>query len=363
VYTPYPFYFPEDTADAPSPLAGIWRDSFGNFEGRVDERGHARMAWTRWDEELQQHTLVASEAFVVPRRKPGMGDRGFLSVRQLDSEGKQPIDRYALLEYSLDEDKLWVWLPHYAPFDEAIRDGDLEGAVFPERDFEFRAALVTSSKEALLEFLEQPRNTRNSGRYDSWPGGRLFGYHSPRALERVAADAKGSLNSNMTIVAGGDSTLKEPRPLARVERLELTGVGILSTTSERLAPADGPAGAVVLPEETPELQAETTRIPATVGTNFGVRFIPIGSPAGERVRLRRVWRMPAPGLVDPTARTPWFETEESVSCEIGRPCVLGWALRFDWELVPGTWTLEVWAGSRRLLMQSFELYPPEPVDR
>jgi hypothetical protein len=31
-------------------------------------------------------------------------------------------------------------------------------------------------------------------------------------------------------------------------------------------------------------------------------------------------------------------------------------------VVPGLWTLELWKGDRRLLVQHFELVPPPPVN-
>lgn len=106
---------------------------------------------------------------------------------------------------------------------------------------------------------------------------------------------------------------------------------------------------------------ETLRVPAVVGTRFGVGFVPRGEPAGARAPLQALWRFPERGLSNPHTRTTTFEWRMALeSCTIGRApwCMVGYPLRHDWELVPGRWTLEIRDGTRTLAERTFELYLP-----
>ena len=51
-----------------------------------------------------------------------------------------------------------------------------------------------------------------------------------------------------------------------------------------------------------------------------------------------------------------FAEESRAVCTAGESCLKGWFLSEEWELVPGTWTLEAWLGDRLVATQSFELY-------
>ena len=106
---------------------------------------------------------------------------------------------------------------------------------------------------------------------------------------------------------------------------------------------------------------EAHRIPATLGTRFGVGFVPRGEPQGARAPVHALWRFPDRGLHNPETRATTFEWKIALeSCTIGRSpyCLIGYPLRHPWELVPGRWTLEIWSGARKLAERSFELYLP-----
>ena len=94
---------------------------------------------------------------------------------------------------------------------------------------------------------------------------------------------------------------------------------------------------------------------ARVGIGFGVRFRSIGERNGERAMLRSVWKIPEPGIVNPTSHDTYRQSVADFSTTIGTNHWRGYAFDASWEVVPGTWTLEIWQGDRKLLEKSFEI--------
>jgi len=109
----------------------------------------------------------------------------------------------------------------------------------------------------------------------------------------------------------------------------------------------------------PEPIAQTTRIPAAVGTRFGIGFVLKGSPAGHIVPYRVAWRYPSAGVTNPETRTTTFEWKSPpYSCALEWPCFAGYPLRYPWELTPGEWKIEIWVEDRKVVETSFELFQP-----
>ena len=105
----------------------------------------------------------------------------------------------------------------------------------------------------------------------------------------------------------------------------------------------------------------TDRIPAAIGTRFGVGYRLRGTPAGATVSVQAFWRFPARGLTNPETRTTIFEWKtRELQCRLeAEPfCLMGYPLQHLWELVPGQWTLEVWVEGKKLAERSFEVYLP-----
>lgn len=105
----------------------------------------------------------------------------------------------------------------------------------------------------------------------------------------------------------------------------------------------------------------TDRIPAAIGTRFGVGYRLRGSPAGSSVSVQAFWRFPALGLANPETRTLTFEwktPELQCPLEAAPFCLMGYPLQHAWELVPGQWTLEIWVEGKKLAERSFEVYLP-----
>jgi len=143
-----------------------------------------------------------------------------------------------------------------------------------------------------------------------------------------------------------------------VDRLELVESGFYDTAKTTVAGTTPSAGAVtggVQELRGLTLLPEPPATSARVGIGFGVRFRSFGARDGERAMLRSVWKIPAPGIVNPTNGSTFRESIADFATTIGSSHVRGYSFDETWEVVRGTWTLEIWQGDRKLLEKSFEI--------
>lgn len=103
---------------------------------------------------------------------------------------------------------------------------------------------------------------------------------------------------------------------------------------------------------------QTARIPARLGTHFGLKFRVVGSPDDAPVALEQRWRFPAPGLRNPQTDNTYRTASGTLEALIGVERFRGYGFDHQWELVPGDWTMEIWSGERKLLSQTFTIYSP-----
>lgn len=144
----------------------------------------------------------------------------------------------------------------------------------------------------------------------------------------------------------------------RVDRLQLLDAGFYDTTQTTVTGTTQAAGAVtgsVKELGEVKLAPEAPATSARVGVGFGVRFRSFGARDGERAMLRSVWKIPEPGIVNPASSTTFRESVAEFATRIGTNHVRGYSFDEPWEIVPGTWTLEIWQGDRQLLEKSFEI--------
>ena len=99
-------------------------------------------------------------------------------------------------------------------------------------------------------------------------------------------------------------------------------------------------------------------IPAKLGTVIGAELTIVGTPRRGKVPLKVVWRYPSPGLTNPDSKTAKTSDEYTDTQLIGEKFPVFWGLTQPWHIVPGTWTLEVWQGERKLVTQQFQLTAP-----
>lgn len=102
----------------------------------------------------------------------------------------------------------------------------------------------------------------------------------------------------------------------------------------------------------PRLTETTHTVPLRPGVMFGFQYRVTGAPSGGAVRIKEVVLFPPGGLRLPGKPPIPLESDEA-TVTIGDTLPLTWKFDNSWELVPGLWTLQVWAGDRKLVEQSF----------
>jgi hypothetical protein len=149
-----------------------------------------------------------------------------------------------------------------------------------------------------------------------------------------------------------DAAAQEPR----VERLEIIGAGFLSyvQAGERTDAPDAVGRKVIRPRNM-QFIADPPASTAQIGTSFGVRYLVVGQPRLADVKLRTVWKIPAPGLKEPQNGKTFTESAADITTQIGTAQLSGYGFNEAWEIVPGTWVLQIWQGDRKLLEHPFAI--------
>ena len=150
-------------------------------------------------------------------------------------------------------------------------------------------------------------------------------------------------------------SLGEAAAQAKVDRIEIVETGLYAAETALIehAPLTATGQRNVLSKTT--LIAPATRIEAKVGVHFGLRYRVIGRPNNATVKLTSVTQYPVPGLKKPGTQTVQDRGEHSLFATIGAINYRGYVFEHDWELVPGTWTFELWDGKRKLASQTFDV--------
>jgi hypothetical protein len=145
---------------------------------------------------------------------------------------------------------------------------------------------------------------------------------------------------------------------SKVDRAEIVEAGIYraETKSVELAPGTATRQRNILSDTT--LLAPTTRIEAKIGVHFGIRYRLVGRPNNTTIKLMSVTQYPAPGLKNPKADSNQLRGEHALFATIGQINYRGYVFEQDWEIVPGTWTFELWDGKRKLVSQAFDVIKP-----
>jgi hypothetical protein len=102
----------------------------------------------------------------------------------------------------------------------------------------------------------------------------------------------------------------------------------------------------------------TTRVPAKLGTTFGVKFRPDGKMPDGVANFRVIWRAPDPGIPDATTGKPRRDDGCAYAYRMGVTTFQGFRFERPAELIPGLWALEIWHGDRKLLAYGFTVYKP-----
>jgi hypothetical protein len=163
----------------------------------------------------------------------------------------------------------------------------------------------------------------------------------------------GALASLALFAAGGASAQH-----GKLDRLEVIKSGLYTANVARRDSALGtPTGRASI-VESPSFYSDETRVPAQLGIRFGFQYRLIGSPQGQEARLRGVWRIPEPGIVNPANGNTYRESARDFTAAIGDTQIHGYGFDQPWEIVEGEWVLEIWHNERLLASRSFVVGKP-----
>lgn len=144
-----------------------------------------------------------------------------------------------------------------------------------------------------------------------------------------------------------------------VQRVEISNAGIYRVEVDGVEPAPNSALGVFKTVRNPTLVERTERVAGVKGTNFGFNFQIAGAPAGELITIRFVTRFPPPGLRDPRTGKVLLTSENDRPYRIGELAFRSYAFDEEWEIVPGTWSLEFWYGGKLVGAQKFQVVKAE----
>jgi len=139
----------------------------------------------------------------------------------------------------------------------------------------------------------------------------------------------------------------------KVERVEIVETGVYRVEVAKTTQAAGTARGVQDELANVTLASNTTTVPARIGTKFGVRYRVVGSPNRASVKMTAIVRFPGEGLRNPKTGERRAQDVTQWTRNIGAVTYNGYSFDEGWELVPGTWTYEIWHEGRKLAEQSF----------
>ena len=140
----------------------------------------------------------------------------------------------------------------------------------------------------------------------------------------------------------------------RVERCDIIQFGIYNLKTVKKMQSSNIASGTFAETEG-ELVKSTAVIPARLGVAFGYEFKLVGSPVGAQVTVKDVNIVPEPGLRNPKTGDTVFREEATYTRRIGDTWRSDYQLNYDWTLLPGQWTFQIWVDERKVCEQIFTL--------
>jgi len=137
------------------------------------------------------------------------------------------------------------------------------------------------------------------------------------------------------------------------EQIEIVDHGIYEPMKGKL-----PKGVPPYNANDVQLVAVTNFIPAQLGIKFGFRYRIVGQTPGAPVAIKTVMLFPSAGLISPTEGRI-HSLSISTTERVGRLKAIAYRIDEPWQLVPGTWTIQLWAGSQKLAEQAFTVRPQQ----
>lgn len=161
-------------------------------------------------------------------------------------------------------------------------------------------------------------------------------------------------------IAAGIAALTPPAhaQTVKIERIEVARPGIYEIEVRGAVPDKAISTGNKVEAKAYKNLVVGADIPAKSGTVIGAELTVVGTPRRGKVPLKVIWRYPPPGLTNPETKETRTVDEYTDVQLVGDKFPVFWGLTQDWHLVPGTWTLEVFHGDRKLVTQQFQLVKP-----
>ena len=102
------------------------------------------------------------------------------------------------------------------------------------------------------------------------------------------------------------------------------------------------------------LLESTTNIPARIGTSFGFR-VKVPAHLSEK-NAAYTAQCIHPQLTDPSSGRSGEIEQWNTPGFAGNVGYVGYTLDHEWELVPGSWTIQLFAGSKLVAERTFRVY-------
>jgi hypothetical protein len=143
-----------------------------------------------------------------------------------------------------------------------------------------------------------------------------------------------------------------------VNRIEVVSAGLFKSKVAKKEASPGSATGIRNVVASEKLLRRTTEIKASLGVELGFRYRIVGAPKGAKVPLKIVTIYPGEGLRNPKADKPTQREELNEDRPIGRVLYESYHFDRDWEMVPGTWSFEIWYDGKKLAEQKFTVTKP-----
>ena len=103
---------------------------------------------------------------------------------------------------------------------------------------------------------------------------------------------------------------------------------------------------------------QTDEIPGRIGTEFGFHVLIKGKPHGEEVTIDHVILYPSAGLKNPATDEVHHKDSLQFTATTGKSFYRCYTFEHHWEIVPGTWTYQLWYEGKKLVEKKFRIYVP-----
>jgi hypothetical protein len=144
---------------------------------------------------------------------------------------------------------------------------------------------------------------------------------------------------------------------AQIDGVDILNYGIYAASDKEGARgADKNAVQQGSQEKDWKLVQKGERIPAKIGTSFGMEYVIKGAPAGEAVKI--TLRYLHPTISNPETGKKYTSQEVSIGALVGKKIHEGYTFDHEWELVSGAWVIQVFYDGRKLGEQYFTVYKP-----